>query len=93
MFTGHSARFMSHSDLGTRGLLPWFLQGDKKKMKEDETLLRSQHVAHLLDVSPDEAIELARKRKLKAKKVGRFWRYRLKDVMEYKNRCQETESR
>ena len=41
-------------------------------------------MAHLLDCSPDEVIELAQRGKLKAIKAGRFWKYRAEDVMRYK---------
>ena len=52
--------------------------------------LRSRDVAHILDLSPDEVTELAHRRKLKAKKVGRIWRYSLADVRAYR-RKQERE--
>ena len=51
-----------------------------------EKLLRSKDVAHLLDCSPDDVIELARKGKLRAEKLGRFWRFKYTDVMFYKKR-------
>ena len=46
--------------------------------------LRSKDVAHILDLSPDEVAELAQRKKLKAQKVGRIWRYSLADVKAYK---------
>ena len=49
-------------------------------------LLRSRDVAHLLDISPDEVSELALRKELKAEKVGRLWRYKLKDVMAYRRK-------
>ena len=52
--------------------------------KQKEPLLKSTDVAHILDCSPDDVIELARKKKLKGTKEGRFWRFRLQDVLEYK---------
>ncbi len=51
-----------------------------------KTLLRSKDVAHILDCSPDDVIELARRGKLKGSKTGRYWRFRLEDVIAYKNR-------
>jgi len=48
--------------------------------------LRSKDVAHILDLSPDDVIHLARRGKLKASKKGRFWRFRQVDVMAYKRR-------
>ena len=53
-------------------------------MTRREKLLRSKDVAHILDCSPDDVIELARREKLKASKAGRFWRFRLSDVEAYK---------
>jgi len=52
-------------------------------MAKDKTLLRSKDVAHILDCSPDDVIELARKGKIKASKNGRFWRFREKDITAY----------
>lgn len=42
--------------------------------KVNARLLRSKDVASILDCSPDDAIDLARKGELKAFKDGRFWR-------------------
>jgi excisionase family DNA binding protein len=53
-------------------------------------LLSSKNAAHLLDLSPDKVSELAQRKKLSAKKVGRLWKYNVKDVMAYK-RKQERE--
>jgi excisionase family DNA binding protein len=53
-------------------------------------LLTSKNAAHLLDLSPDKVSELAQRKKLRAKKVGRLWKYNVKDVMAYK-RKQERE--
>ena len=52
-----------------------------------ENLLRSKDVAHILDCSPDDVIELARRGKLRASKQGRFWRFKHNDVLTYKNKC------
>ena len=53
-------------------------------MKENANkYLRSKEVAWILDCSPDEVIELARKKKLKAEKQGRFWHFRERDIMAY----------
>jgi excisionase family DNA binding protein len=49
-------------------------------------VLRSKDVAHLLDLSPDTVSELAQRKELKAKKVGRLWKYRLEDVVAYRRR-------
>ena len=55
-------------------------------MAKDKTLLRSKDVAHILDCSPDDVIELARKGKIKASKNGRFWRFQEKDILAYVRR-------
>ena len=55
-------------------------------MSKKEILLRSKDVAHVLDMGPDDVVELARKGKLKASREGKFWRFRLRDVMAYKLR-------
>ncbi|MEW6443668.1 MAG: helix-turn-helix domain-containing protein [bacterium] len=54
--------------------------------KKTELLLRSKDVAHILDCSPDDVIELARRGKLRATKQGRFWRFRQNDVITYKKK-------
>ena len=59
-------------------------------MAKKEILLRSKDVAHILDVSPDDVIIMARRGKLRATKQGRFWRYRPSDVMAYKRRLART---
>jgi len=50
--------------------------------------LRSKDVAHILDLSPDDAINPARRGKLKATKKGRFWRFREAGVIAYKRRSE-----
>jgi excisionase family DNA binding protein len=42
-----------------------------------------------LDCSPDDVHLLVHRGDLKGTKVGRFWRYRLEDVMEYKGKMEE----
>lgn len=54
--------------------------------KQKKALLRSKDVAHILDGSPDDVIALARRGKLKATKTGRYWGFRVEDVMAYKSR-------
>jgi len=53
-------------------------------MTPKQSILGTKDVAHILDMSPDDVIELARNEKLKATKQGRFWRFNLADVEEYK---------
>ncbi len=58
-------------------------------MAKKENLLRSKDVAHILDCSPDDVIELARRGKLRASKQGRFWRFKNTDVLTYKKKHNE----
>lgn len=60
-------------------------------LKRDKNNLRSKDVAHLLDCSPDDVIILARQGKLIGTKSGRFWRFRLKDVVAYKKQADKEE--
>ena len=48
----------------------------KKVVKE----LTSTDVAHMLDLSPDEVCDMARRGRLRARKEGRQWRYLKRDV-------------
>ena len=61
-------------------------------MAEEEKLLKSKDVAHILDCSPDDVHVLVHRGDLKGTKVGRFWRYRLEDVMEYKRQMEKERS-
>jgi len=54
-----------------------------------KTLLGSKDVAHILDMSPDDVAYLVRKGKLRATKTGKFWRYRQRDVIAYKERMEK----
>lgn len=58
-------------------------------MAEEEKLLKSKDVAHILDCSPDDVHLLVHRGDLKGTKVGRFWRYCQEDVMEYKRKMEE----
>lgn len=53
---------------------------------EDDKLLRAKDVAHILNCSPDDVYPLINTGELKAFKVGRLWKFRLKDVMDCKKR-------
>ena len=55
-------------------------------MPATKPLLRSKDVAHILDMSPDDVVCLARKGKLRATKVGKYWKYRYRDVTAYRRR-------
>jgi len=48
--------------------------------------LDSRDVAHILDMSPDDVITLAKQKKIKAKKEGRLWRYHPQSVLAYQRR-------
>jgi excisionase family DNA binding protein len=54
--------------------------------KKKESLLKSKEAALILDCSPDDVIELARKGRLQATKVGRYWRFRESDILAYQRR-------
>ncbi len=53
-------------------------------MTQNIELLRSKDVAHILDCSPDDVMELAKRGKLKATKDGRYWKFSHQDVLAYK---------
>ena len=58
----------------------------ERPMASKVKILKSREVAHILDCSPDDAIMLARKGKLRAKKEGKYWLYRYSDVMRYRKK-------
>lgn len=53
-------------------------------MQMKSEVLLSKDVAYLLDCSPDEVVDLARRGRLPAVKQGKFWRFYRSDVMVYK---------
>jgi excisionase family DNA binding protein len=53
---------------------------------EEEQLLRPRDVAHILDCCPDDLYPLIYTGEIKAEKVGRLWKFRMEDVMDYKKR-------
>lgn len=55
-------------------------------MAKIPSLLSSKDVAHILDCSPDDVIQLARERKLLAEKKGGVWRFKREDVNKYTNK-------
>jgi excisionase family DNA binding protein len=63
----------------------WTARNEKKT---DKNALRSKDVAHILDCSPDDVIHFARKGKLEAYKVGRLWRFKMKDVLNFQKQSQ-----
>jgi hypothetical protein len=61
----------------------------QRKTAADVTL-RSKDVAHILDCSPDDVIDMARKDMFAgAFKVGRFWRFPLSGVKKYQKTMQQ----
>ena len=64
-------------------------KGGDVATKKKQPLLRSRAVAYLLDMSPDDVIELAKRKELAAKKKGRYWRFRQADVLEYKKKMEK----
>ena len=52
--------------------------------KKYEHKLRAREVAHILDMSPDDVLELAHRGKLKGEKQGHWWRFNLAAVESYK---------
>ena len=72
------------SGRGSKFLLtPISPTGEEHPMAESEYVLRSKDVAKILDCSPDDVIELVHKKKLRATKAGRIWRYSHEDVNAY----------
>jgi excisionase family DNA binding protein len=53
-------------------------------MARKETLFKSREVAFILDCSPDDVAVLAKGGKLKAIRIGHYWKFRLSDVEAYK---------
>lgn len=62
-----------------------------KKKKDHDEHLGSKDVAWILDCSPDDVIEMAKRHKLQGVKIGRFWRFRHDDVETYKRQNQKSE--
>jgi len=56
-----------------------------------KVLLQTKDVAHLLDCSPDDIAQFVRTGKLRGTKDGRYWRFRLADVMTYKKEREKSE--
>lgn len=48
----------------------------------------SKDVAHILDICPDDALCLARGGKIKAVKVGRYWKFSPESVRAYKRKME-----
>jgi hypothetical protein len=61
-------------------------------MENGSQFVSSNEATRLLDYRPEDFLELAQRRRLKASKVGRFWRYCLGDVRIYKFEHEQTDS-
>lgn len=51
--------------------------------RQPETLLKAEEVAGMLQIHPRTVYELAREGKIKARKIGRVWRFLPSDVSAY----------
>jgi hypothetical protein len=61
------------------------------KMPAIKRNLKSKDVAHILDMSPDDVIVLARTEKLKGIKKGKYWFFRFQDVESYRKKLAKEE--
>jgi hypothetical protein len=55
-------------------------------MQTTKRILKSNDVAHILDCSPDEVVLLARDKKLKSIKKGKYWMFSFQDVASYRKK-------
>jgi len=62
-------------------------------MPKENYRMKSKHVAHLLDCSPDDVIDLARSGKLKGIKEGRYWFFLFQDVETYRKKIEKERAR
>jgi excisionase family DNA binding protein len=62
-------------------------------MQMKAEVLFSKDVAHILDCSPDQVVDLARSGRLPAVKKGKFWRFYRSDVIVYKRLRQKASER
>jgi hypothetical protein len=60
------------------------MAGVTKFDKKGKRVLRSKDIAHILDISPDDVIELARKKVIPASKNGRFWIFSIAQISKIK---------
>jgi len=58
-------------------------------MTKKEVYIKSRDVAYVLDISPDDVVEMARHNILPAEKVGRYWQYPLSAVLKCKDRLKK----
>jgi excisionase family DNA binding protein len=56
---------------------------DRTASRSAEYAFGLEEVAHILDCNPRDVRDLARRGKLRAKRLGRHWRFRYRDVMAY----------
>lgn len=55
-------------------------------IEEREVLLNSRQVAILLDMGPDEVVDLARRNRIPGMKIGRTWKFRKCDIEEIRKK-------
>jgi excisionase family DNA binding protein len=67
--------------MGTQGVKEEF------HMTRQEKLLTPRDVAGILGCSPDHVIQLARNGQIRVADPGSFWRFRHRDVMEYREQA------
>jgi len=60
-------------------------------MPAPKRTLNTKAVAHILDMSPDDVIYLARREKLKGIKNGKYWEFRYQDVQSYRKKKMKEE--
>jgi excisionase family DNA binding protein len=62
---------------------PQSLHDDSNAVEASEFVLNSTEVARILDRSPGDVTELARRGKIRARRMGTHWRFRNCDVLAY----------
>jgi len=62
---------------------------NRMRVSQKREFLRTRDVAYILDMSPNDVLDLIHKRRLEATKKGKYWRFRLHDVMGYQRAQKE----
>jgi len=71
---------------------PTSLHEDSDPAEAGQYVLNSTEVGRILDKSPHEVTKLARRGKIRAKRMGTHWRFRNCDVLAYIRRWVSAES-
>jgi len=66
---------------------------ETQQVDEGPIFLTSRDVAYILDCTPDDVVNLARKGQLPAVKQGKFWKFYRADVMVYQRLKEKGEKR